>query len=107
MRRLKVIFLPIRDIDRPWGEDVVRGALVDEPALYEALTDGRIGGAGLDVYEQEPPDPETPVFQLPNVVATPHIAGATYKTSRRRAECAAQNVDRIAQDLEPLYRIDI
>ena len=87
--------------------NVARGALVDESALYQVLTDGTLGGAGLDVFAQEPPDPTLPVFQLPNVVATPHIAGVTYETSRRRAMCAAQNVDRIAQGLEPLYRIDI
>jgi D-3-phosphoglycerate dehydrogenase / 2-oxoglutarate reductase len=80
---------------------------VDEAALFEALTAGRIGGAGLDAFAQEPPDPTAPVFQLPNVVALPHVAGATDGTSRRRAACAAENVDRIAQGLEPLFRIDI
>ena len=87
--------------------NVARGALVDESALYHALSDGRLGGAGLDVFAQEPPDPNLPVFQLPNVVVTPHIAGVTYETSLRRAQCAAQNVDRVAQGLDPLYRIDI
>lgn len=86
--------------------NVARGALVDEAALYQALTDGTIGGAGLDVFAQEPPDASLPVYQLPNVVVTPHIAGVTDGTSRRRAACAAENVDRIAQGLEPLYRID-
>ena len=87
--------------------NVSRGALVDESALYHALSDGKLGGAGLDVFAQEPPDSSLPVFQLPNVVVTPHIAGVTYETSVRRAECAAENVDRVAQGLEPLYRIDI
>ncbi|MBI4530233.1 MAG: hypothetical protein HY709_01825, partial [Candidatus Latescibacteria bacterium] len=86
--------------------NVARGALVDEVALYEALTTGKLGGAGLDVFAQEPPDPAAPIFQLPNVVVTPHIAGVTDGTSRKRAACVAQNVDRIAQGLEPLYRID-
>ena len=87
--------------------NVARGALVDEDALYRALMDGKIGGAGIDVFAQEPPDHRLPVFQLPNVVATPHIAGVTDGTSRKRAACAAQNVDRVAQDLEPRYRIDL
>ncbi len=86
--------------------NVARGALVDEEALYQALIDGRIAGAGLDAYAQEPPDGERPVYQLPNVVATPHIAGVTDGTSRKRAACAAENVERIARGQAPLYRID-
>jgi phosphoglycerate dehydrogenase-like enzyme len=86
--------------------NVARGALVDEGELYRALFEGRIGGAGLDVFSQEPPDPNIPLLKLPNVIATPHIAGVTDGTSRRRAQCAAQNVERVAAGLEPLYRID-
>ena len=86
--------------------NVARGALVDEAALTEALVAGRLGGAGLDVYGQEPPDVNAPIFSLPNVVATPHIAGVTDGTSRKRARCAADNVDRIAAGLAPLYRVD-
>jgi D-3-phosphoglycerate dehydrogenase len=79
---------------------------VDEAALIEALTGGRLAGAGLDVFAQEPPDLGSPLFSLPNVVATPHIAGMTDGTSRKRAQCAAENVDRIAVGLQPLYRVD-
>jgi len=86
--------------------NVARGALVDEEALTNALVAGRLGGAGLDVYGQEPPDLNAPIFSLPNVVATPHIAGVTDGTSRKRARCAADNVDRIAGGLAPLYRVD-
>ncbi len=86
--------------------NVARGALVDEEAMHEALLSGRLGGAGLDVFSQEPPDPTLPVYQLPNVVTTPHISGGTDGTSRRRAAVAAENVDRIARGLEPLYRVD-
>jgi len=86
--------------------NVARGALVDEPALYRALADGRLAGAGLDVFGTEPPDPNNPLFKLPNVFAAPHFAGMTDGTSRRRASCAVQNIDRIAQGLEPLYRVD-
>ncbi|MEC9379358.1 MAG: NAD(P)-dependent oxidoreductase [Candidatus Latescibacterota bacterium] len=87
--------------------NVARGALVDEDALYRVLMDDKIGGAGLDVFSREPPDVNHPVFELPQVVSTPHIAGCTDGTSRKRAACAAQNVDRIAEGLEPLYRIDL
>ena len=86
--------------------NVARGELVDEQALHYALVNRKLGGAGLDVFTEEPPDPQAPVFQLPNVVITPHVAGVTYQTSRQRAACAAQNVDRIAQELAPFYRID-
>ena len=55
--------------------NVARGALVDEDALYEALLQGRIGGAGLDVFAAEPPDPTLPVYKLPNVYMTPTRRG--------------------------------
>jgi phosphoglycerate dehydrogenase-like enzyme len=87
--------------------NVARGALVDETALHDALLSGRIAGAGLDVFGREPPDPALPVYQLPNVVVTPHISGGTDGTARRRAAAAAENVDRVAQGLEPLYRVDV
>jgi len=80
---------------------------VDEEALYQRLADGRLGGAGLDVFASEPVDPNNPLFKLPNVLATPHISGQTDGTSRGRAQCVATNIDRIARGLEPLYRIDI
>jgi phosphoglycerate dehydrogenase-like enzyme len=86
--------------------NVARGALVDEGAMYRALRDGRLGGAGLDVFASEPLDPNNPLLKLPNVIATPHISGTTYGTSKRRAACAAENIERVAQGLDPLYRVD-
>jgi phosphoglycerate dehydrogenase-like enzyme len=74
--------------------NVARGELVDEAALIEALETGSIAGAGIDVYASEPPDPQHPLLQLGNVVATPHIAGMTRGTSRRRAAACAENVRR-------------
>jgi phosphoglycerate dehydrogenase-like enzyme len=85
--------------------NVARGALVDEAALEQALLAGKLGGAGLDAYSQEPPDVSAPLFQLSNVIAMPHTAGTTDGTSRKRAQCCADNVDRIAAGLEPLYRV--
>lgn len=85
--------------------NVARGALVDEDALIETLAEGKIAGAGLDVFGQEPPDLGSAIFSLPNVIATPHISGTTDGTSRKRAGAAAENVDRIAAGLEPLYLI--
>ena len=86
--------------------NVSRGGLVDEQSMYEALIGGRLGGAGLDAFTAEPADPSLPVYRLPNVVATPHIAGVSDGTSRKRAQVAAENVDRIANSLSPLYQVD-
>jgi phosphoglycerate dehydrogenase-like enzyme len=55
--------------------NVSRGKLIDEAALADALREGVIGGAGLDVFEQEPLDPASPLWRLPNVILTPHVAG--------------------------------
>lgn len=86
--------------------NVARGALVDEDALLKALQEGKLAGAGIDVFSKEPPDVNAPIFHMPNVITTPHIAGITDGTSRKRAGCAATNADRIAAGLEPLYRVD-
>ena len=82
--------------------NVSRGELVDENALHDALLAGKIGGAGLDAFAQEPPESTHPVYKLPNVVTTPHTSGATDGTLRRRVEFAADNLDRVARGEEPL-----
>ncbi len=69
-----------------------RGPIVDESALIDALRGGRIAGAGLDVFEQEPVEPDNPLLTMPNVVVTPHSAGTTWDTWFRRAEFAYQNM---------------
>lgn len=62
--------------------NISRGAIIDEPALIEALQAARIAGAGLDVFEQEPLPKDSPLYNLPNVLLTPHVAGTleNYKT---------------------------
>ena len=87
--------------------NVARGAIVDEAAMYEALLEGRLAGAGLDAFSTEPPDLTEPALQLPNVYLTNHIAGATDATARRRAETALENVNRIACGKAPLHRVDL
>lgn len=82
--------------------NVARGELVDEAALEQALRRGSLAGAGLDVFSKEPPDPASGLLTLANVVATPHVAGATAEASRGRAEFVAANVDRIARGQQPL-----
>jgi D-3-phosphoglycerate dehydrogenase / 2-oxoglutarate reductase len=83
--------------------NVARGAIVDEAALIAALRHGRIRGAGLDVFAQEPIEPDHPLLALENVIATPHVAGVTLGTSRRRGQAAAENVARVARGEDPLY----
>ena len=85
--------------------NIARGPLIDQDALYQSLAAGRLGGAGLDVFEAEPADPDHPLFHLPNVVVAPHNSGATDGTSRRRTACVAENLVRVAKGLEPLYLV--
>lgn len=85
--------------------NVARGGLVDEPALYQALMEGRIGGAGLDAFDREPADQTLPVYQLPNVYVSPHTGGSSDGTSRKRAEFAADNLDRYARGEDVLARV--
>lgn len=78
-----------------------RGAIVDEVALTEALRDGRLAAAGLDVFTTEPVDPANPLLSLPNVVVTPHVVWYTKDTMRRYLAEAIGNCRRLrdGQDL--------
>ncbi|MDN9011727.1 2-hydroxyacid dehydrogenase [Brevibacillus laterosporus] len=69
-----------------------RGATVDEEALYQALKQGTIWAAGLDVFQQEPIPTNHPLLSLPNVVALPHIGSATYETRDRMAMLVSENL---------------
>ena len=69
-----------------------RGPVVDETALIQALRTGEIAGAGLDVLEQEPPDKHNPLFQMDQVLFTPHIGGDTREAKRRASEILSRTV---------------
>jgi D-3-phosphoglycerate dehydrogenase len=69
-----------------------RGGIVDEKALYAALTSGQLPAAALDVFDGEPPDPDNPLFKLPNLICSPHIAGVTKEATQRMAIQAAENI---------------
>jgi phosphoglycerate dehydrogenase-like enzyme len=86
--------------------NVSRGSLVDEEALIHALRTNQIAGAGIDAFTKEPPGPDHPLLQMSNVVATPHVAGGTDGTWKRRAAFAAENLDRIARGEKPLALIE-
>jgi D-3-phosphoglycerate dehydrogenase / 2-oxoglutarate reductase len=81
--------------------NTARGGIIVEAALHEALVSGKLAGAGLDVFEQEPPPPGHALFELPNVVIAPHVAGVTREALDRMGEQTARNM-LSALDGEPI-----
>jgi D-3-phosphoglycerate dehydrogenase len=78
-----------------------RGRLIDEKALYDAMVGGKVAGAALDCFEQEPVDTNNPLFTLNNVVASSHTAGMTYEVRGLVIQAAFQNVVDIFQGKKP------
>lgn len=88
--------------------NIARGKIIDESALIQALKNGKLAGAGLDVFEQEPLQAESELWSLPNVLITPHTAGLTPLYFKRTAELFAANLKRYLNNepLANLYSVD-
>ena len=86
--------------------DVSRGGVVDQGALVEALQDDSIAGAALDVYPVEPLPETSPLWELPNVILSPHVAGTSAHYLARGAELFAENLRRYVANEPLLNRFD-
>lgn len=84
--------------------NIARGALVDESALFTALTEGWIAGAGLDALIQEPLPPESPLWSLPNLFVTPHTSWSSAHSRRRTVDLFLENLQRYRSG-QPLCNI--
>ena len=82
-----------------------RGPVVDEAALYQALTTRQIAGAGLDVMVQEPPVADHPLLKLDNIIITPHMAGPTWENWVKAFRNGLDNIQRVAAGRSPLWVI--
>lgn len=78
-----------------------RGGIIDERALAEALKNGAIGGAGIDVFEAEPPSADNPLFALPNIVLSPHVAGVTESGMKGMALACVDAIEAIVTGERP------
>jgi len=87
--------------------NVSRGSLVDEAALIEALREGRIAGAAIDVAEEEPLPPESPLWRLDNLFITPHLSAASSPLWERQGDLLLQNLDRWFAGRELLNQVDL
>jgi D-3-phosphoglycerate dehydrogenase / 2-oxoglutarate reductase len=83
-----------------------RGGVIDEPALIAALQQGRLAGAGLDVFETEPPDPTNPLLHMDNVIGTPHGLSHAEESVRRCASMTEDNVLAIIEGRLPPYLVN-
>jgi phosphoglycerate dehydrogenase-like enzyme len=86
--------------------NAARGAVVDEPALCDALASGQLKGAALDVFEREPLPPDDPLRGLDNVLFSPHLAGSTNEARERMLTITLRNLDGVLRGGEPSYVVN-
>ncbi len=82
-----------------------RGSIIDQDALVRTLQEKRIAGAGLDVWDPEPPDPQNPLLHMDNVVATPHQIGRAWETGGRAYDAIWRNVLLVSEGKDPMDRV--
>ena len=113
------LHLPLTEITKHWLDapaiaelktaavvvNVARGGLIDEAALHAALVSGKISAAGLDVHGTEPAIADNPLFKLPQVAVTPHVAWLTRETLQRSIAVAVENCHRLAGGDDLLHRV--
>ena len=85
--------------------NVSRGGIVDEVALHRAITQGRLFGAGLDAFEQEPPTADNPLVTLPTVLSTPHAGGGTVENQSNSSLTVARQLLAVLDGQEPDNRV--
>jgi phosphoglycerate dehydrogenase-like enzyme len=86
--------------------NTARAALVDEDAMLQALREGRIAGAGLDVFHREPLPPDDPLLELDNVIVTPHIGGATGDVVRHHSEIVYDDIVSVVDGQTPIHLVN-
>ncbi len=86
--------------------NIARGEIVDEKALIRALEENWIAGAGLDVFASEPLPPESKLWDLPNVIFSPHIAGGMLDYNMRATEIFCENLKRYLKGEKLLNRVE-
>jgi phosphoglycerate dehydrogenase-like enzyme len=89
-----------------WVVNIARGPIIDEPALIEALQQGRIGGAALDTFVEEPLPPSSPLWGLPNVIMTPHTSNSSPRVRQRTLALFVENVRRFKAGEPLLNQVD-
>jgi phosphoglycerate dehydrogenase-like enzyme len=86
--------------------NIARGAVLDEPALIAALNEGRIAGAALDTFEQEPLPADSPLWHVPGVTITPHTTANSTRMRERQITLFLENLDRFRQGVALVNVVD-